>query len=340
MSAVAGVDTWSPAWYVDPDGPAAADLNRVASYGAGRGKLLPERVLGHRIGWFPQQGMLYAEGHPAAALGLDGLGDPSQLEPALFELEEAMRDTGLPLPDFGGVGRRVRYPGDGLSIFSDRAEGFAGFRRLDSTVNLPTRGRSEGIAVLAGIAAVVRDMPGAKLRPFFAVDGTRLETVELRGRSGVRILGRAYDKGVESGLAGPGELVRLEDQRRFVKESRREVGELTRGYVHGKIKDRFMPLWKATKGVTVAGPLVLAEKVQRLIDEEEITYRKGEQLAGHLLLTMVRGGGMSRATRYRRRNDLLDHGLALADGVLDEVEVNVHDVLEEALEAPVWGSQG
>jgi hypothetical protein len=37
---------------------------------------------------------------------------------------------------------------------------------------------------------------------------------------------------------------------------------------------------------------------------------------------------------------LRELGVLLADGVLEEVEVDVHAVMECALDSPVWGAQG
>lgn len=58
--------------------------------------------------------------------------------------------------------------------------------------------------------------PRAQAEVRFAKDGTgSVETVYLRGHSGVKILGRWYDKGLEAGSAPRGLLIRAEDQRRY-----------------------------------------------------------------------------------------------------------------------------
>jgi hypothetical protein len=49
---------------------------------------------------------------------------------------------------------------------------------------------------------------------------------------------------------------------------------------------------------------------------------------------------MSRATRYRRQDELREEGLVLADGVLDDVEVELHDVLSEVMETDAWERRG
>ena len=220
------------------------------------GKLVPEPVGGHRIGWDGGIGMLYAEGHPAAALGRTGLLQPGHLPDAYVELVTAMQEASIPVP-----------PGDRAGVLMDsenvllghRSDGFAGVRRLDATVDLETRSGAEGLALLAGVAALVRDSPGKS--DIWYGDDRGVETVYLLGRAGRKILGRWYDKGLESGLAARGRLIRPEDQRRFTKDSRRGVDELLGGYVRERFQRRFYDLWRSSEGVTVAGPMILLTPV-------------------------------------------------------------------------------
>lgn len=326
--AQAGVDTWSPSWYVDRDSPAADWLRERATVGAARGRLLPEAIGGHRVGWVPASGLLYAEGHP----GGDGLGSPDGLAAALQALELALHERGVPVP----VGRA------GSDLYGQRFEGFAGVRRLDSTADLAVRSRAEGVAIMAGVAAVARDAPRMQAVVRFARDGRQVETVEFKGHGGRNTLGRWYDKGRESGTAAAGRLLRPEDQRRFVKETRRGVEELTTAYVRGKFVQRFAPLWRASKGVTVGGPVILAERLAQLVEAEELTRREARNVAGEMLLGLVEGPGLevSRWTRQRHAARLRDLGLVLGDSVLDEVEVDLSDVLEAALDSDAWGAEG
>ncbi len=174
----------------------------------------------------------------------------------------------------------------------------------------------------------------------FAKDGTgAVETVYVRGFSGVKILGRWYDKGMESGCAPRGERVRAEDQRRYPKGHRRGIHELEAHYVKSKFQQRFYPLWQATKGVTVAGPMIVAEKLAELVQEQELTARQAEQLCGYLLMSKL-GVKQKRSTTYNRRKSLRDLGLVVTETCLQEVEVDLHAVLEEALESPSWGATG
>lgn len=310
----AGIDTWSPCWCLEPESPAARHI--AASC---QGGMLPDPIAGHRVGL--RGGLLWAEGHPA-----DGLAAPAALPAALSALELALLEAGVPLP----IGRR------GEDLYGDRHEGFAGIRRLDSTVDLAVDTAAEGVAIMAGIAAVARDMPASKTNVWFGEQGGRIQTVAIHGPSGGRLLGRVYDKGAESGTAAPGRLLRPEDQRRWAKGWRRDVEELTGQYVREKYVSRFAPLWRASKGVTVAGPIVLAQKLADLVVADELAPSRARTLAGFLLLEGLGAPQGGARTRRTLRRECREHGLVIADGVLQEVEVNLGSVLEAALETDAW----
>jgi hypothetical protein len=347
----AGVDTWSPAWYVGEDSPAERALRHLATTPSKRGQLIPDPIGGHRVGWFPSSRLVYAEGHP----GGDRLASPDRLVLALDRLHADLADVGIPL-DVATARSNARDAGD-------NRPGFAGLRRLDSTVDLHFDSAVEGLAVLAGVAAI--GIPRAKVVTWRApvrvpaappspigeahmeslglvrrpIDPGRLalETVAFYGHSGKKMLARFYDKGVEGNLAPRGRLIRPEDQRRYTAATRRDVDELTTRYVREQFRRRFVPLWRASKGVTVAGPMVLAEKLAAAVADGEVTAAMAERLAGHVILEEAGCASVSRASRYRRRSKLRELGLVSADLGLDEVEVDVHEVLERALEAEEWG---
>jgi hypothetical protein len=97
----------------------------------------------------------------------------------------------------------------------------------------------------------------------------------------------------------------------------------------------------------------LADKLYEAASEGQITARQCESLCGYLLLSSRREGsrivldvgrmerdrGLSPKTVQRRRRELRELGLVLSDGltVLQEVEVDLHEVLEQALEEAPWG---
>jgi hypothetical protein len=321
----AGVDTWSPCWYLREGSAAERAIESLANVRAKRGRVMSESIQGHRIGWFASERMLYAEGHP----GGENLGCPDDLPQVLEELAGGIVDYGIPLPD-------------GLTLdpwlVDERRPGFAGVRRVDATCDLAFDVGGEGMAVLAGVAAM--DLPRVQRAIRYQPGGTAVETVAYHGHGGRKMLARWYDKSVESGCGPRGTLVRPEDQRRYELMSRRSAEELTSSYVRGSFQRRFVPLWQATRGVIVGGPTVLARELVEAVEGGEITYAQAERMAGYLTLDRAGQPRMPARTRRRRRGEARKLGLVLADGVLEEVEVDLHDVLDQVLESEVWGARG
>lgn len=299
----AGIDTASFAWSVPEDGAGERALRALASARVARGWALPEKVDGWTVGWFPAARLAFAEGHP----GGDALGCADELPAVHQRVQTALLDRGIRLGRVQGV------------------------RRCDSTLDLRFDRAADGLAVLAGVAAVLGQAHTVVHR-----DRGRIETVELKGRSGRKTLGRWYDKGIESGLHPRGVLIRPEDQRRYTKATRRAAEELSTAYVRGKLHQRFAPLWRASEGVTVTGPLVLASKLADAMERGDITPAMAERLAGYATLDAAGISAGSRWTGQRRRAHLRDLGLVLADLGLDEVEVDLHDVLERVMDEAAW----
>jgi hypothetical protein len=299
----------------------------MATAPARRSLLLPDTVAGYRVGWFPGPRLAFVEGHPRSV----GLCAPAQLGDAFQALERQLADVGLVFTPSSAHRPWRPATGDG-----PQAPGFAGVRRLDLTVDLRFGSGAEGLAVLAGVAAF--PLPRVQTRVYRQPGGRAVETVALHGRSGRRLLGRWYDKGVESGAAPRGELLRPEDQRRFDGRSRLPLEAATPEACRGLFQQRFLPLWKATKEVKVATSTKLVERVHELVLAGELAGVEGERLIGHLVAdeAALAEELVSRATCFRRRARCRELGLVLADGVTDEVEVDLHAVLERALEAEDW----
>jgi len=337
----AGVDTWSPSWYVDPDGPVARVLEQVATVPGKRGAMYVDHdqvpVLGYRVGWF-RSGLLFAEGHPDPG---GELCPAYELPVRALELQEALHEVGLGVAtcdaELWSLGDR--WADGPLHTSRPMAPGWAGFRRVDATVNLAMPTRAAGLATLAGIAALVRDSPG-KADVWYGPD-RGVESVVLRGHAGKRVLGRWYDKGLESSAARRGLVVRAEDQRRWSKGDRRDLDELTGAALRSRFQRRFYPLYRASKGVTVSAPEGLAVKVAEAVEQGYPAVR-ARMLLGDVLLERagVERQVMKRSSFYRSRAWRHELGLVLADGVLEEVEIHLEDVLEEVLETELWERRG
>lgn len=328
MVGAAGVDTWSVCWYLEDDSPAWRAVEKLATEPAPRSKLIPHFIGGHRVGCFPGSRLLFAEGHPDP----DGLASTEQLPIAFRRIVEGLNDYGVKVPLTQSVGRRDSRKGKW-------GVGFGGVRRLDATVDLRFSDPLEGQAVLCGVAAL--PIPRMKTGIVREAGGRRVETVYFRGYAGKRVLGRWYDKGVESREASRGVWVRPEDQRRFDAGSRLSLEQVASpGLVRQAFVRRFEPLWQASKGVKVGGAIKLAQRLGELQDAGVITPGEAKRIAGHLLLQTADAHRQKPSTIRGDRAAARRLGLVLADGVLDEVEIDLGEVCEAALDSDHWGAQG
>jgi hypothetical protein len=213
---------------------------------------------------------------------------------------------------------------------------FRGVSRLDSTATYHFKDGQEGIAFLGGMAAL--DWP--RLKP--VVWGKPPETVGLTAKnSRGRLLARGYDSGLLRRTHPRGEAIRLEDQRRYPSGKRPAENVFEAKYVRERFHARFAPLYKSAKGVTVAGLPVLATRIAEMLNAGELTYRQAERIGGALVIELGGAAGhYSRRTQYRRRAELRDRGLVLADDFYAPVQVDMGRVLEACLESPLWGRSG
>lgn len=268
----------------------------------------------HRAQWMPGVGQLAVEGHPHAA---DALCPAGQLPDAYA----------LVVDQLGGVGHA--------------ATRFLGVSRLDSTATLRFDDARRGELVLAGLAAL--DWPGSEATVRPAMRPRSVSVTSLRGR---RHQLRAYDKGTErgdvaAGLAQPFELVRLEAQWRFRSDHRLKLSELSAAAVRERFERRFLPLYRATKGLTVGSLPFITDAIADQLAAGELTYREAERLAGFLCIAASRcDGHYPLRARQRRRAELRERGLVVAEHVTEPLHVELSDVLEAALESPLWGAQG
>ena len=124
--------------------------------------------------------------------------------------------------------------------------------------------------MLAGVAAVATTAPRSQAEVRFAKDGSgAVETVYVRGYSGVKILGRWYDKGLEAGWAPRGERVRAEDQRRYPKGHRRGIHELEAAYVKEQVPAAFLSSVAGDEGSDGGGVMVIVSRLAELVEGDE-----------------------------------------------------------------------
>lgn len=318
----AGVDTWSICWYLRDQSSAHRAIEALATQRVSRGKRMEEQVVDHTIGWFPASRMLYAEGHPRS----DGLAQFAELVPAKEAIEAGLRDRGV-LPPAYRMRPLIDFNGMALSVSGK--SGFAGCRRLDVTVDIE-RPKSVGSAILVG-AASVDPGPAFKGQVHRGI-GRRIETITWSGsRSKVA---RIYDKGIEAGTHSAGERVRLEDQRRFVKEFRPNVEMLADGaFGRSCFERRFDPLRRATKGIMVTSEHGVVTKLESLVADGEMTPAQGAKLAGLVLLQRHGVEFGSRTTRWRNQKAVRELGLLIGDDSMEEVEIDLGAEVDIAIES-------
>jgi len=330
--AAAGVDTWSVAWYLQEGSPALKAAESLCDVPSAAGRLMKDKVAEHRVGYFPGSWMLYAEGHP----GGEGLARSNELPDAFERLVGDLGDVGILPPRYDCRSLQVT-PSEFRRV--NGGVGFAGIRRLDSTCDVYFENGAEGLAALAGVASI--PVPRVKTQIIREAGGRAVETVYLRGYSGKNVLGRWYDKGIETRELARGLRVRPEDQRRFPKTARPTVEAVSDpAVVRGLFVGRFQTLYQASKGVTVAGVPDLAFKLQQLQKEGSCSPGEAKRIAGALVLDAFGAYEGSERQLRRDRADARRLGLVLADGVVDEVDVDLGEVIEQALDSDCWGAQG
>lgn len=91
-------------------------------------------------------------------------------------------------------------------------------------------------------------------------------------------------------------------------------------------------------GVKVATADELAIRINELVEEGELTSAQAVRIAGYLVLEQAGCNPQNRRTAYRHRRLCADAGLVLADGVTEEVEVELRAAIEKVLDPGAWES--
>jgi hypothetical protein len=254
---------------------------------------------GVRIGAH-RDGMLYAEGRLAAIL--NGPDDHSLL--SMAELEH---------------GARVAAQRFGFDV--DHTDARLG--RLDIAAELSFDDGRDGLAFLHALS--LADVPWAKV----GTEGKKrehIQTVNFRTVRGSQILMRAYDKGVEAGIAQPGELIRFERQRRYRKTLERTVAMALELDPRQLFIGRELHSLVDVTAETVCDTWGAVDRLNELVRRNEIRAAKADSLAGFL----VRGGeGHRVSTWYGRWADLRSLGIIVAPLARERSGVPVGRYLRE-----------
>jgi len=304
----AGIDTWSPCWYAPPGSPLARALGALATETSGRARLLPEPVSGHRVGWFPDPRLVFAEGRA----GGEALLPAAEVPAALERLCAALANLGV-----------VTAPAR-----------CAGLRRLDVAADLRTDSSAEGLALLECVATASGG--AGKLAAYRAE--RRTESVLLKTRAG-RTLARLYDKGAQVG-APPGRRLRFEAQWRFGRERRPGPNGLGAAELRKLFARRFAPLWQAAGGIRLAPGTGLVERIAEAVSDGRLASSRARTLAGYLLLSAAGVPQGARRTTYELERECRELGLLASLSADADRMVDVATVLDECLVPAVWDGSG
>jgi hypothetical protein len=301
-----GIDTWSPCWYAEPGSPLARALEALASEQTRRARLLPEPVGGHRVGWFPEPRLVFAEGRP----GGEELTPAGRAPVALQRLCAALADLGIPTA----------------------AARCAGLRRLDVAADLWTDSAVEGLALLECVASA--SFGAGKLAAYRAE--RRTESVLIKSRAG-RTLARVYDKGAQRSAASAGCWLRFEAQWRFPRGQRPSPQPLDGALLRDRFARRFAPLWQAAGGLRLAAPTVLAERIGEAVADGRLAPSRARTLAGYLLLGAAGVPQGARRTTCELERECRELGLAVSLSADADRRVDVARVLDECMAPELWG---
>ncbi|HJX33382.1 MAG TPA: hypothetical protein VJ257_04215, partial [Solirubrobacterales bacterium] len=300
-----GVDTFSPCWYAEPGAPLARAMQGLATRRTQLAWLVPEPVAGHRVGWFAEPGLVFAEGRP----GGDGLCPAAELPVALRRLQRSLEDLGVPIA----------------------AVPSAGLRRLDVAADLWTDSAVEGLALLECIGAA--SLGSGKLAAYRAE--RCVESVLIKSRGG-RTLARLYDKGAESGRAPRGRWLRLEAQWRLPRGARIDPAEVDAALLRERFKRRFDPLWQAAGGFRIGGLEAVTERISEAVASGQLQPSRARSVAGYLVLRSAGVQQGASRTTYELERECRQLGLSVSLLQAPERRVDVATVLEECLAPEVW----
>jgi hypothetical protein len=300
-----GIDTWSPCWYAEPGSSLARAIGALATDPHGRARLLPDPVGGHRVGWFPDPRLVFAEGRP----GGEELLPAAAIAAALRLLCASLADLGIRLA----------------------ASPCAGLRRLDVAADLWTDSAVEGLTLLECIAAA--SFGAGKLAAYRAQ--RRTESVLVKTRAG-RTLARVYDKGAQLRSAPEGRWLRFEAQWRFPRGARPAPAKLERSELRRRFARRFEPLWQAAGGIRLAPGADLAERIGAAVDDGRLAPSRARTLAGYLLLGAAGVPQGARRTACELERECRELGLAASLSADVDRRVDVATVLDECLAPEAW----
>lgn len=301
-----GIDTWSLCWYGKPGSSLLCSLRSLATVQAGRACLVPTRVADHRIGWFPESGLVFAEGHPA---GTDLCG-PSDLSSAVSRVLAHMKLLGIPT----------------LSLPSTT------LRRLDVAVDVSIDPPAAGLALLERLG---RESYGPGKVVTYRYQH-RVQTVVLKSKAG-RSQARVYDKGSALGVKRPGHLLRFEAQWRFGNGFRPYLETLNASSLRHRFNSRFDRVRATAAAFHLNDFSDLTNRLNDAVSSGSLTPSRARSLAGYLLLLPT--GVDQGASRTRCELDRECRALGISTSVISPPSTYRFDsaqLFDECMSVDTW----
>lgn len=198
--------------------------------------------------------------------------------------------------------------------------------RLDIAAELSFDDGRDGLAFLHALS--LADVPWAKV----GTEGKKrehIETVNFRSVRGRQILMRAYDKGVEAGIAPPGELIRFERQRRYRKPAERSAAQALELDPRELFIGRELQSLVDVTAETVCDTWGAIDRLNDLMWQGRVRASKADALAGFLVR---RGEGHKTSTWYSRWADLRALGIVIDPLARERTSVPVGSYLSTMAE--------
>jgi hypothetical protein len=205
---------------------------------------------------------------------------------------------------------------DGVAVLSRQLRGFGvkpgnavGVGRLDLASDIRFADGRLGASML--LAASLIDIPWTKTG--IERKGEVIQTVYFRSARGRAIVGRMYDKGLESRTLEPGEQIRYERQVRFEKKREPTLDEALRLRLR-ELYGRHIRAARIARELVVVPVVAGVECVWSLVEAGALSWRIAERVSGYLACRAAgRLGLMPLRTRQRRERELRGVGIVVSD---------------------------
>lgn len=203
-------------------------------------------------------------------------------------------------------------------------------RRFDLAHEFEFEDGREGLAFLRTVAGMCP--PRRKLDVWKGQDG-QPQTVYVRQSISRVVTERLYDKGVESGSHRPGERLRYEAQRRFVKADRYTPETLATLDLSAEYGRSLKTYLGGDDNVIAAGPDATVEHLAQAAARGDLSIARAERMIGTVALLREYGRSIYPCERQQRRRiaDVRQAGIALDEQLPSDRVVPVGQLLRDSM---------